>query len=138
MTEIRKLGTDDRDLLNDAVRLLRDSASPVPEMFLADQRAHAFVALEGEAVVGAAYGYELLRPEGFWMVLMYEIGVAEPYRRAGVGRELLDAFVGFARSKGHRKMWLFTDAGNEAAQRLYEGAGGERNDMNVGYWWMFE
>jgi ribosomal protein S18 acetylase RimI-like enzyme len=72
------------------------------------------------------------------MLVLYEIAVEEAYRREGVGRELLDGFVGFARSKGHRKMWLFTEAGNAAAQRLYEGAGGERDDTSVGYWWVFE
>jgi hypothetical protein len=35
-------------------------------------------------------------------------------------------------------MWLFTDAGNAAAKRLYADAGGEREDGDVGYWWVFE
>ena len=62
--------------------------------------AHAFVAIDGGEVVGCAYGYELFRPDGFWMVL-YELGVAETYRRQGLGRDLLDEFVAFARAKGH-------------------------------------
>ena len=138
VTEIRKLDADDVDLLDAAIRVLRDRPSPAPEMFLRDPHAHAFVAIDGDEVVGCAYGYELFRPDGFWMVLLYELGVTEPYRKQGLGRDLLDVFVAFARSKGHSKMWLFTDAGNAAARRLYGGAGGERHDDSVGYWWVFE
>jgi len=134
--EIRRLGPDEEDLLRAAVRLLRDVEAPAPDLFLQDPRTHTFVAIDDGSVVGAAYGYELLRPEGRWMILLYEIGVAEPQRRQGVGRALMDAFVAFARSKGHTKMWLVTDAGNEAARRLYEGAGGEPTE-ELGYWWVF-
>jgi ribosomal protein S18 acetylase RimI-like enzyme len=136
--EIRKLDADDVDLLDAGIRVLKGAASPAPEMFLRDPHAHAFVALEDDEVIGCAYGYELFRPEGYWMLVLYELGVIEPFRSRGHGRELLDAFVAFARAKGHRKMWLFTDAGNAAARRLYEGAGGERNEGATGYWWVFE
>ncbi|MGH2538889.1 MAG: GNAT family N-acetyltransferase [Actinomycetota bacterium] len=138
MTEIRKLDADDVDLLDAAIRVLKDHSSPAPEMFLRDPRAHAFVAIESDEVVGCAYGYELFRPDGFWMMLLYELGVTEPFRKQGLGRDLLDVFVAFAKSKGHSKMWLFIDAGNAAARRLYEGAGGERPDDSMGYWWVFE
>jgi GNAT superfamily N-acetyltransferase len=96
------------------------------------------VALEGDAPVGFAYGFEVLRPEGFWTLLLSRTEMTESARRHGVGRELLGAFVSFARAKGHRKMWLFTDAGNEAAQRLYPEAGGDRNEGGMSYWWVFE
>ena len=138
MTEVRKLDADDVDLLDAAIKILRDHGSPAPEMFLRDPHAHAFVATDGGEVVGCAYGYELFRPDGFWMVLLYELGVAEPYRRQGLGRDLLDEFVAFARAKGHSRMWLFTDAGDAAARRLYAGAGGERRTDSMGYWWVFE
>jgi ribosomal protein S18 acetylase RimI-like enzyme len=138
MAEIRKLDADDVDLLDAGIEVLKGRRSPAPEMFLRDPRAHAFVAIVDEQVVGCAYGYELFRPDGYWMLVLYELGVAEPFRRQGLGRELLDAFVAFARGKGHTKMWLFTDAGNAAARRLYEGAGGERTEDAAGYWWVFE
>jgi ribosomal protein S18 acetylase RimI-like enzyme len=136
--DIRKLEPDDVELLDAGMRALKGRTSPAPEMFLRDPRAHAFVAFDGDEVIGCAYGYELFRPDGFWMLVLYELGVVEPYRSEGLGRELLDAYVAFARAKGHEKMWLFTDAGNAAAARLYEGAGGERHEGAVGYWWVFE
>jgi ribosomal protein S18 acetylase RimI-like enzyme len=137
VVEIRKVEVDDLELLSAALAAAGRDA-PAADLFLRQDHAHAFVALDDGRAIGIAYGYEMIRPEGFWMLILYEIAVEEAYRREGVGRELLDGFVGFARSKGHRKMWLFTEAGNAAAQRLYEGAGGERDDTSVGYWWVFE
>jgi ribosomal protein S18 acetylase RimI-like enzyme len=134
---IREIEPDEPEVLAAALSGVGRAAAAT-DIFLTDPRAHAFVALEGEEPVGFAYGYEMIRPEGFWMLLLYEIDVVEEARRRGVGRQLLDAFVELGRSKGHRKMWLFTDAGNDAARRLYEGAGGERTDGHVGYWWVFE
>lgn len=137
MADIHKVGIDEEALLAGALAVTgRDAAAA--DMFLRDPHAHAFVAVEDDAPIGFAYGYELIRPEGFWMLVLSALAVEDEHRRRGVGRELLDAFVAFARSKGHRKMWLFTDAGNDAARRLYEGAGGERNDSAAGYWWVFE
>lgn len=138
MVDIRRLEADDVEVLDAAVRVLKDRPSPAPEMFLRDPHAHAFVAFDDDRIAGCAYGYELFRPDGFWMIILYELEVAEPYRQEGLGRELLDAFVAFARGKGHTKMWLFTDAGNAAARRLYDGAGGERDGAAAGYWWVFE
>jgi len=134
--EIRELGPGDEELLASAVRVFRSSPAIAPDLFLEDPRSHLFVALDGDEVIGWAYGYELFRPEGRWMMFMQQIDVIAERRREGVGRTLLDRFVELARSKGHQKMWLYTDAGNEAARRLYDGAGGDPTEK-LGYWWVF-
>jgi len=134
--DIRELGAGDEELLARAVRVFRDIDAVAPDLFLSDPRTHAFVALDGDAVIGWCYGYELLRPEGRWMMFMQQIDVVPERRRERVGRQLLDAFVALARSKGHQKMWLYTAAGNQAARRLYEGAGGEPTEK-PGFWWVF-
>lgn len=134
--EIRELAPGDEGLLDRAVRAFRDVDAAAPDLFLEDPRSHAFVALDGGEVIGWCFGYELFRPEGRWMMLLYQIDVIEARRREGTGRQLLDAFVAVARSRGHQKMWLLTDAGNDAARRLYEGAGGEPTEK-LGYWWVF-
>jgi ribosomal protein S18 acetylase RimI-like enzyme len=137
VAEIRKVDAADQELLTAALHASSKRATAA-DLFLKDERAHAFVAIEEDRPVGFACGYELIRPEGFWMIVLAEIGVAVEVRPEGVGRELLDAFVAFARSKGHRNMWLFTDAGDDAARRIYEGAGGDRHDGAAGYWWVFD
>jgi GNAT superfamily N-acetyltransferase len=135
--EVRSLGPDDEELLDAALRASRGEPSPAPDLFLRDPHTHAFVALEGERVVGWAFGQEVLRPEGRWVIVLFELGVAGDVRERRIGRSLLEAFVDLARSKGHRRMWLFTDAGARAARAIYPDAGGERGPDETGYWWVF-
>jgi GNAT superfamily N-acetyltransferase len=136
MAEIRKLEAHEADLLAAALAAV-DRAAAAADLFLNDPRCHAFIAIDGGRPVGFAYGTEMLRPEGFWMVLLQRLEVIDEARPSGVGRELLDAFVAFARSKDHRSMWLSTDAGPDAARRIYPSAGGARSDAGT-YWWVFE
>jgi GNAT superfamily N-acetyltransferase len=136
VVDIWKLGPEDWELLSRAVATFTEGDAAAPDLFLSDPRTHAFVALEREEVVGWCYGAELFRPEGRWMMLLYGIDVVERARRRRVGRELLDRFVELARSKGHDRMWLFTDAGRVAARALYEDAGDDPGEK-LGTWWVF-
>jgi putative acetyltransferase len=52
--------------------------------------------------------------------------VLDGYRRRGIGRALLDEGVAWARSSGIRKLELHVFPWNEAAMRLYESFGFER------------
>jgi predicted N-acetyltransferase YhbS len=136
--EIRKLGPADWELLARAVRTFSGETAVAPDLFLEQERNHAFVAVDGDEVIGWCYGYEILRPEGRWMMLLQRVDVVVERRPERIGRQLLDAFVALARSKGHEKMWLFNDAGRVAAGGLYEGAGGKKGDRRPGPWWVFE
>ena len=136
MAEIRKLQPHEDDDLAAALAVV-DRPAAAADLFLSDARCHAFIATDDGRPVGFAYGTEMLRPEGFWMVVLQRLEVIDEARASGVGRQLLDAFVAFARSKDHRSMWLATDAGRDAARRIYPGAGGERHD-DGSYWWVFE
>lgn len=133
--DIRELGPGDEELLHRALRAFNDVDAAAPDLFLNDPRTHAFVAIDGEDVIGWCFGYELFRPEGRWMMVLAGIDVQQERRRERVGRTLLDRFVALARSKGHAKMWLLTDAGSAVAGRLYEGAGA--SGEKLGYWWVF-
>ena len=134
--DIARLGPGDEELLDRAVRTFQDAPTAAPDMFLGDPHCHAFAATEGDEVIGWCFGYELFRPEGRWMMLLARLDVVEERRRDGIGKELLERFVGFARSKGHDKMWLFADAGHDAARRLFEGVGSEPGEK-LGVWWVF-
>jgi GNAT superfamily N-acetyltransferase len=135
--EVRPLGPDDDALLDAALRSSRGEPSPAPDLFLSDPHTHAFVAVQDGRVVGWAFGQEILRPEGRWVIVLFELGVADDVRERRVGRSLLEAFAGLARARGHRRMWLFTDAGAKAARAIYPDAGGERGPGETGYWWVF-
>ena len=82
-----------------------------------------FSAADGEVFLGAvtidggdpalAAGMAHLR----WFI------VSDAARGQGVGRQLMDAAMGFLREQGFSGCYLTTFAGLDAARRLYEGAG---------------
>ena len=136
--EIRRLGPGDEALLDRALEALTGRPSAAPDLFLADPRSHALIALDGDRVLGWAVGHELLHPEGRWTLVLYDLRTIEEARSSGIGRVLLDRFAELARDKGHTKMFLFTDSGKDAA-RLHEGAGAERSvEDGPGFWWVFD
>ena len=74
--------------------------------------------------------YELPRRHGFDVTLcVYEIDVEAAYRRRGIGTRLLRELEQIARQRGIAEGFVLTDADNAAAMRLYESAGGRRNDV---------
>jgi ribosomal protein S18 acetylase RimI-like enzyme len=97
-----------------------------------------FVALDGPEVVGWCWGYHLVRPDGSSMLYLHQLEVDEAYRRTGIGRRLLGAFMNEGARAGATKMFLTTGAGNSAARALYDGMGGglASQGATVNYWFL--
>ncbi len=105
---------------------------------LADDRAYLLAAYVDDKPVGLVYGYRFPRLDGPRpMVFLYEVGVLAQYRRRGIGRALVEELKRFARESDCRKMFVPTQASNEAAMALYRSAGGEGGaDPNgAAFWW---
>ena len=83
--------------------------------FLRHDPEGAWVATDGERVVGVALA---LAREGVWVLSLF--AVAEEYRGAGVGRELLDRALGYAEG---RKGAILAASTHPAALRRYALAG---------------
>jgi ribosomal protein S18 acetylase RimI-like enzyme len=62
---------------------------------------------------------ELRGPAGF----IHDIAVAEPSRRGGVGRQLMNAAIAWLREHGAPRVVLWTAASNVPAQTLFSGLG---------------
>lgn len=92
------------------------------------------VAVQDGRVVGYTYAgvegrdYMSLRgPAG----VLYDIVVDPNHRRGGVGRKLLDATMGALKTRGAPRVVLSTAEQNEAAQRLFAGAGFRRTMIEM-------
>lgn len=133
--DVIELGPGDHRLWAAAVDLFRGVQHDLHHQFLSDPATIAVVARDGDKIAGWAWGYRMLRADGDSMLLLYEIEVVESERRRGVGRALVEAFLGIGRQEGHKKMWLLA---NEGARALYESVGGQRSEDNDLYSWQLE
>ncbi len=125
--DVVEIGPEDHRIWAAAVALFRGVQHDRHHQFLSDPATVAFVARDGESVVGWAWGLRQPRADGDSMLLLYEMEVVESERRKGIGRDLVDALLDLGRSEGHRKVWLFTEADNNEAVSLYEETGGHRS-----------
>lgn len=131
-----KAGPGDEDLVRGATALLGIHAPSDPTAILARREAVLVVADDAGAVVGAAYGHELVHPDGERTMLLYSLDVAEGARRRGIGRALTEAFVEHARGLGCTEVWVLTEEDNVAARATYEAAGARRDgDTTVLFAW---
>ena len=125
--EIRILRPGDETLLARAVAMI-DEAELTPARaagFLADPMLVNVVALDGGEPVGFVYGYVLRRFEAT-SFFIYSVDVEETHRRRGVARAMLEALKREGTTGRWDEMFVFTNAGNPAAMRLYASAGGVR------------
>jgi ribosomal protein S18 acetylase RimI-like enzyme len=115
------------------VLALAEKEPPDATRLLADERTFYVAALDGERPVGFVFAHELLRRHGDQsMLLVYDVGVDEAYRRRHIATRLLRELHEMARGRGIRTGFLLTNASNEAAMALYESLGGDRpNDDDV-------
>ena len=93
--------------------------------FLNDPRHHMVVAIADEQVVGMASAVHYIHPDKPPELWINEVGVAPPYQRQGIAKQLLQALLAYGRSLGCREAWVGTDEDNTAARHLYASVGGK-------------
>lgn len=97
--------------------------------FLKSKTNVLFVALDGDTPVGFLLAYELERIDSPKpMMLLYEVEVAEAYRRQGIASTMIQGLKEICRERGILKMWVLTNEANRAAMRTYESTGGKQVD----------
>ena len=93
------------------------------------------VAFRARVPIGFVVVNELLHRHTFArMFLVYEIGVVDDHRRAGVGRTLLDAVRALAIERGVPEGFVLTNESNTAAMAFYAAVGGTRPSLDVAEW----
>jgi ribosomal protein S18 acetylase RimI-like enzyme len=123
-TTTRRLGPGDEDV----VARLADEAPR--HGVLADPSVIMLAAFSGDEPVGMVLAYELRRRHGEeTMLLVYELGVDEPFQRRGIATQLMQELARIARERGIGEGFLIAEPGNDAANALYASLGGERLDV---------
>ena len=103
--------------------------------FLADPDALLLVARWAGEPCGFLTAYRLQRFDRRRAeVVVYEIGVEEPFRRRGAARALVEEAKRWAAEVGAEDLWVLTEEDNAPARALYAATGG-REQLGVA---MFE
>ncbi len=117
---------DEADVLA-AGHLFDNSPDPAATArFLSEAGHHLLLAFVGAETAGFVSGVEMTHPDKGTEMFLYELGVGPAFQRRGIGRALVEALAGLARSHGCYGMWVLADDDNTAALRTYERAGGHR------------
>jgi len=135
---VRRLGPGDERLARDAVVAMAGECCDDAHLraWLADPSRHLVVAADDAgAPIGWVYAYELPRLKTSRSgALLYEIDVAEPHRKKGVAREMIEKLLRVVRARGVDRMWVLTNVSSEPAMRLYESLGATRTNPDDAMW----
>ena len=102
----------------------------VLENFVDNKNTYGFIAKEENKIVGFAYAYTLLRPDGKTMFYLHSIGMLPDYQNNGYGSKLLEFIKNYSIEIGCSEMFVITDKGNPRACHVYEKLGGKNEYEN--------
>lgn len=97
--------------------------------FIENDNTYGFIVKDVEKIIGFAYGYRLIRPDGRMMFFLYSIGILPEYQNQGHGTKLMKFIINYAKEIGCYELFVMTDKGNPRACHLYEKFGG-KNDYD--------
>lgn len=133
---ILPLGPEDLGLMRDMLSMFGDAfgerdtytgAQPSDDYLrqrLASDAFIAIAAMHGDTVVGGLAAYVLPKFEQARSeVYLYDLAVAEAYRRQGIATAMIDALRGIAAARGAWVVFVQADRGDEPAIALYDKLG---------------
>ena len=95
--------------------------------FINNESNYGFIAKLDNKIIGFAYGYILLRPDGKKDFYLHAIDIMKEYQGQGYGTEFMNYIKEKIKEIGCRKMFLITNRSNISACKCYEKAGGINN-----------
>ena len=95
--------------------------------FLENKNTYGFIIKNKSEIIGFAYGYVLLKPDGRKDFYMHAIDVMKQYQGNGYGTKLMIFIKEYMKTIGCNKMFLITNKSNISACKCYEKAGGVNN-----------
>lgn len=123
--EYKLLEEQDLELMLDFVDDENTKYSTVDlKEFIDGNNNFGFVAKTDNKIVGFAFGYILLYPDGRKVFYLHAIDVMPEYQSKGYGTGLISFARDYAKNIDCYKMYLITNRSNISACRCYEKAGG--------------
>jgi len=107
--------------------------------FLDDKNTIGFIAKTDNKIVGFAYGYDIIHPDGRHAYFIYSIGMLPKFQDKGYGTKLLSFIKDYISNNGYFEMFVMTDKGNPRACHVYEKLGGKNDyEDEICYVYNFE
>ncbi len=122
--KLMKSFVDDKNTKYDEVSL---------NTFLEEKNTYGYIAKENGMIVGFAFGYVLVKPDGIKDFYLHAIDIMDGYQNHGYGTKLIKYINSHSKSIGCRKMFLITNKSNVSACRCYEKAGGNTTNDDIVY-----
>ena len=92
--------------------------------FIDEKNNFGFIAKTNNKIVGFAFGYILLKPDGRKVFYLDAIDVMPEYQGKGCGTGIISFARDYAKTLTCYKMYLITNRSNVSACKCYEKAGG--------------
>ncbi len=109
------------------------------EDFIENKNNYGFIAKLNNKIVGFAFGYILLKPDGRKIFYLDAIDIMPEYQGKGYGTGLISFARDYAKSIECNKMYLITNKSNISACKCYEKAGGRNKaDDEIVYVYNFK
>ena len=138
--EFKLLEEKDLELLNDVVEdddMIFDMNNI--KKFYNNKSTISFISKTNNKIVGFAYGYDIIHPNGKHAYFLYSIGMLPDYQDKGYGTKLLSFIKDYISNNGYFEMFVLTDKGNPRACHVYEKLGGKNDyDDEICYVYDFE
>ncbi len=96
----------------------------VLKKFIDEKNNFGFIAKTNNKIVGFAFGYILLKPDGRKVFYLDAIDVMPEYQGKGCGTGIISFARDYAKTLNCYKMYLITNRSNVSACKCYEKAGG--------------
>ena len=96
----------------------------VLKKFIDEKNNFGFIAKTNNKIVGFAFGYILLKPDGRKVFYLDAIDVMPEYQGKGCGTGIISFARDYAKTLNCYKMYLITNRSNVSACKCYKKAGG--------------